>query len=54
MKVLMCLNCGWVYDEAKGDPGGGIAPGTPWSEVPETWRCPDCGSGKAEFDMVEI
>jgi rubredoxin len=24
----MCLICGWIYDEATGDPEHGIAPGT--------------------------
>jgi rubredoxin len=54
MKVWMCMNCGWVYDEAKGDPDGGIAPGTPWELIPDTWTCPECGAAKAQFEMVEI
>jgi rubredoxin len=54
MKRWMCLNCGWTYDEALGEPMGGIAPGTAWDEIPETWRCPDCGAAKGEFDMVEV
>ena len=31
----VCTACGWEYDESTGSPEGGIAPGTPWSEVPE-------------------
>ena len=31
-------------------PGGGIAPGTPWSEVPEDFECPLCGVGKDSFE----
>jgi rubredoxin len=54
MKRWMCMNCGWTYDEAVGDPMGGIPPGTAWEAIPETWKCPDCGAGKAEFEMVEI
>ncbi|TXJ02791.1 MAG: rubredoxin, partial [Aquabacterium sp.] len=23
-------------------------------DVPDTWVCPDCGVGKADFEMVEI
>ena len=53
MKVWMCLNCGWVYDEAKGDPDAGIPPGTQWDAVPVDWRCPDCGSQKSDFEMQE-
>ena len=29
----MCLICGWIYDEAAGDPEHGIAPGTAWADV---------------------
>ena len=54
MKTWMCLICGYVYDEAKGDPDAGLAPGTRWEDVPLSWRCPDCGAGKEEFEMVEV
>lgn len=53
-KRWMCADCGFVYDEAAGRPQDGIAPGTRWADVPEDWRCPDCGAAKAQFDMVEI
>lgn len=33
-----------------GYPEGGIAPGTPWSEVPEDFECPLCGVGKDSFE----
>ena len=35
---------------AWGIPEGGIAPGTPWSEVPEDFECPLCGVGKDSFE----
>jgi alkane 1-monooxygenase len=38
-----CPKCGYVYDEAVGDPREGFPAGTPWSAVPDTWCCPDCG-----------
>lgn len=41
--------CGYVYDPAVGDPASGIAPGTPWEEIPEDWVCPICGLGKDVF-----
>lgn len=53
MKTWMCRQCGWTYDETRGDPAAGIAPGTSWEDVPDDWACPDCGSQKADFDMVE-
>jgi len=46
--------CSWVYDEAKGEPEEGINPGTRWEDIPDDWVCPVCGSGKEDFDMVEI
>jgi rubredoxin len=41
--------CGYVYNPEAGDPDNGIAPGTPWENVPEDWVCPLCGLGKDEF-----
>lgn len=53
-RTLMCVLCGFVYDESEGLPDEGIAPGTRWEDIPEDWACPECGAGKAEFEMVEI
>ena len=53
-KSWLCIICGWVYDEEKGSPDDGIAPGTRWQDVPEYWVCPDCGCGKDDFEMIEI
>ncbi len=44
--------CGYVYDPAVGDPDGGIAPGTAFEDIPDTWVCPICGLTKAEFTPV--
>jgi len=54
MKKYECMMCGWIYDEALGDPDEGIAPGTAWEDIPEDWTCPDCGASKEDFEMVEI
>lgn len=45
--------CGYVYDEAEGDPENGIAPGTKWADVPEDWVCPICELGKDVFEKDE-
>ncbi len=50
MKKYVCSVCGYVYDEAKGDPDNGIAPGTKWEDVPEDYCCPVCGVGKDSFE----
>ena len=54
MRKWLCIVCGWIYDEAKGWPEDGIAPGTKWEDVPEDWLCPDCQVGKADFEMLDI
>ena len=38
-----CPGCGNRYSEAAGLPREGFPPGTPWSAVPDTWTCSDCG-----------
>ena len=53
-KRWICLGCGFLYDEALGLPEHGIAPGTRWEDVPEDWKCPDCGTPKEMFEMVMI
>jgi rubredoxin len=50
MIKYVCSVCGYVYDEAKGIPEEGIAPGTNWEDLPENWVCPLCGATKAEFN----
>ncbi len=54
MKIYMCVVCGWIYDEASGLPDEGISPGTPWAEVPDDWRCPECNVGKGDFVLCEV
>lgn len=49
MKQMVCSVCSYTYDEAKGIPEAGIAPGTKWEELPENWKCPWCGAGKEAF-----
>lgn len=52
MKYI-CDVCGYVYDEALGDPDNRIAPGTTWEELPEDFVCPLCGVGKDDFSPEE-
>jgi rubredoxin len=54
MKKYQCIVCGFIYDEEKGLPEEGIAPGTAWDDISDGWACPECGVGKADFEMVEI
>lgn len=54
MKTYRCLICDFVYDESAGMPDEGVPAGTKWEDVPADWKCPDCGVGKADFQMVEV
>jgi rubredoxin len=54
MRKWQCLVCGFIYDESRGLPDDGVAPGTSWDDIPETWQCPECGVTKSEFDMIEL
>ena len=49
MKRYVCDVCGYVYDEAQGDPDNGIAPGTRFEDLPDDFVCPLCGVGKDPF-----
>ena len=53
-KLFVCVQCGFEYDEEKGWPEDGIAPGTRWDDIPDDWSCPDCGAAKSNFEMVEV
>ncbi len=54
MRKFECIVCGWIYDEALGWPDDGIPAGTLWDDIPDSWVCPECGVGKADFEMAEI
>ncbi len=52
MRKCECIVCGYIYDEAAGDPEHGIQASTRWEDIPEDWACPECGILKADFEMV--
>lgn len=54
MKQYVCSICGYIYDEANGIPGAGIASGTKWEYLPDSWVCPLCGAGKADFRAKQV
>ena len=49
----ICKVCSMIYDPITGDPDSGIAPGTPFEEIPEDWHCPICGASKKSFIPFE-
>lgn len=54
MKFWQCVVCGFIYDEAAGLPDEGIEPGTAWEDIPNNWKCPECGVAKSDFEMIQI
>jgi rubredoxin len=53
MKKYRCNVCGYIYDEALGDPDSGIQPGTKFEDLPDDWACPVCGVTKTDFELTE-
>ena len=43
----ICRGCYYIFDELKGGPG--IAAGISFASIKDDWRCPDCGTEKANF-----
>jgi alkane 1-monooxygenase len=49
----MCPSCGYTFDERIGDAREGFPAGTAWSQVPDSWCCPDCGV-RDKIDFVSV
>ncbi len=52
---FVCSVCGYVYDQNRGEPHRGIKAGTPFSKLPDDYRCPVCNLDpkiKKEFGPV--
>lgn len=48
----VCVICGFTYNPEEGDPSMGIAPGTPFEDLPEDYKCPICNASKEYFKAV--
>jgi len=44
-KKYKCIICGYVYDDGKES--------VKFEDLPDDWRCPICGVGKAQFKLME-
>ncbi len=49
----ICRICGFIYDEEKGDPDSGLAPGTRYEDIPDDWMCPLCGVAKTDMVLLD-
>lgn len=53
MSRYRCPECGYCYDEARGEPHQGYPAGTPWDALPDDFACPDCAIRlKDEFEPL--
>jgi len=52
MDKYQCSVCGYIYDPEKGDPDGGVKPGTRFEDIPDDWTCPVCGAEKSQFKKL--
>lgn len=53
MDKYVCTVCGYIYDPATGDPDNGVAAGTPFADIPDSWVCPVCGVDKTLFEKMD-
>jgi rubredoxin len=53
MQKYVCTICQYIYDPETGDSGSGIAAGTAFEDLPDSWVCPVCGVGKEMFEPVD-
>ncbi|MEX1308418.1 MAG: rubredoxin, partial [Eubacteriales bacterium] len=53
MARYICSVCGYVYDEAMGDPKNGVPAGTAFRDLPDAWLCPTCGAEQTAFDAAD-
>ncbi|MDR2708341.1 MAG: rubredoxin [Nitrososphaerota archaeon] len=49
MREFICSICGYIYNESVGIPERGIAIGTKWETIPDSFVCPICGAPKSVF-----
>lgn len=47
-----CRACGYIYEPERGDSKHPIAPGTPFAQLPSSWRCPVCGVRTSQFENI--
>jgi pyruvate oxidase len=49
MSRWKCSVCGYIYDEAAGEPATDTVAGTMFRDLPNDWTCPVCGAAKEAF-----
>jgi len=50
--IMECKICWARYEPDNGDDYWQISAGTPFSQLPDHWRCPECDGDKNQFMRV--
>lgn len=48
-----CPNCGYVYEQGKGEFLSGIKSGTAFEDLPANFTCPSCKTPKSAFSPIK-
>ncbi len=51
--IMECKICWSPYDPADGDDYRQVEAGTPFTELPDDWSCPNCSAPKEQFMVLE-
>lgn len=49
---LECKICHYVYKPEEGDDYWQVQANTPFSQLPEHWRCPNCDAAQEQFMII--
>jgi len=49
---LECKICWYVYEPTAGDPVWQVPPGTPFTRLPDHWKCPECDGARDQFMVI--
>ncbi len=49
MYQCQTIDCGYIYDPDPGDKRRKVPAGTSFADLPDDWKCPNCGAGKKMF-----
>ena len=51
-QLYKCDECGYIYNPDKGDPDHSVPPGTPFTDLPNDWVCPECENTQDNFTAI--
>ena len=51
--IMECKICWTPYDPEEGDDTRQVLPGTPFLDLPDDWKCPNCDAPKEQFLVSE-